>query len=191
MQFATKLLRHCVTRSLRFEGNWILSSLDSAPSDLASRGTKWHSVALNTKVELGSSAGLFCTIRPRCQAPIRFVFLIESQYIKQVMCFLPPDASQVRSCILGVPGTLAPADCRPARSLSASPGSPGVKLLGLQVSPLMCSRIGPRCFGIRAHSSYPKRSARPAKKLPESPPISLFFSRFLDQAPLDAAQGTA
>jgi hypothetical protein len=106
------------------------------------------------------------------------------------MCFLPPDASQVRSCILGVPGTLAPADCRPARSLSASPGSPGVKLLGLQVSPLMCSRIGPRCFGIRAHSSYPKRSARPAKKLPESPPISLFFSRFLDQAPLDSAQAT-
>ena len=33
-----------------------------------------------------------------------------------------------------------------------------------------------------------KRSARPVKKLPESLPISSFFSRFLARAPFDAAQ---
>ncbi len=37
----------------------------------------------------------------------------------------------------------------------------------------------------------PKRSARAAKKLPESLPISSLFSRSLDQAPLDAPQATA
>jgi hypothetical protein len=36
-----------------------------------------------------------------------------------------------------------------------------------------------------------KPSARPVKKLPESHPISSFFSRFLARAPLDAAQAVA
>jgi hypothetical protein len=69
-----------------------------------------------------SSSGSFCSIRPRCQVPVRFAFLIESPYIKQVMHFLPPDARRVRSCIFEVPGTIEPADSWLPARLSESPG---------------------------------------------------------------------
>jgi hypothetical protein len=47
-RFATDLLRHCVTRLHTFEGSQPVSASRLAPIRLASHGTKWHSVALNS-----------------------------------------------------------------------------------------------------------------------------------------------
>jgi hypothetical protein len=95
-------------------GTYHLSRLTtSAAADCRrATGEQGNSLFQDTQLgeEFGSSSGSFSAIRPRCQVPIRFVFLIESQYIRQVTHFLPPDARQVRSFVLGVSLTIEQAD---------------------------------------------------------------------------------
>ena len=84
---------------------------------------------------LPASSGSFFAIRPRCQVPVRFSFLTESQFLKQVTHFLPPDVRRVRSSIFGVPGTIEPAgNLAPPRVLSGRPAPAFASIIPLSAS---------------------------------------------------------